>query len=108
MSDKIREVFDRVEARQPKPLQVSELPDHLPLDEIAELVVRGKVRLAPEQQRMLIELLPYLKPKLTAVALTAMSGADFAARLDRAIARSASGKPIKLIEAQAVEVGDER
>src|SRR6516164_8791355 len=44
------------------------IPDDISLDEIADRVVRGKLKLTPPQMRLLIELLPYYKPKLTAVA----------------------------------------
>jgi len=37
------------------------IPDDVPLDQLAEQVVRGKVKLGREQLRMLIELLPYLQ-----------------------------------------------
>jgi hypothetical protein len=35
------------------------IPDDVSLQELAEQVVRGKVKLSPAQQRMLIELLPF-------------------------------------------------
>jgi len=51
------------------------------------MVVRGKIKLPPPQQRMLIEMLPFVAPKLTAVAH--LREADtFAARLEKCIARS--------------------
>jgi hypothetical protein len=57
------------------------IPDDVPLIELADMVVRGKVKLSPAQQRMLIEMLPFVAPKLTAVAY--MREADtFAMRLD--------------------------
>ncbi len=40
---------------------------------LAEQVVRGKVKLSRPQQRMLIELLPYYMPKLSAVALSTIN-----------------------------------
>jgi hypothetical protein len=55
------------------------------------------------QQRMLIELLPYHSPKLSAMALNSMSEHDFAMRLERAIQRSDRAK---LIEGRVVR--DER
>jgi hypothetical protein len=53
--------------------------------------------------RVLIELLPYHAPKLSAMALSSMSSNDFAAKLDRAIARSDRAK---LIEAHAIDADD--
>jgi hypothetical protein len=81
---------------EPKP---EPIPDNLSLPELAEQVVRGKVKLTPMQQRMLIELLPFLMPKLSAVAHNYLNSDDFATRLDRAIARSDRAK---LIEARPI------
>ena len=84
----------RLEAQQ-------EIPEGISAHELLQMEYRGQIILTPAQRRSAIECLPYETPKLTAVALTAMSGADFAARLDRAIARS--GKVPLLIEAKAVD-----
>jgi hypothetical protein len=60
------------------------------------MVVRGKIKLSRPQMRMLIEMLPFAAPKLSAVGY--MREADtFATRLDRAIERSSRAK---LIEAR--------
>src|SRR5215468_805910 len=64
------------------------IPDDVPLMELADGVVRGKIRLSPPQQRMLIEMLPYIAPKLSATAIASMSGKSFAEALERAINRS--------------------
>jgi hypothetical protein len=80
------------------------IPDNIPLPELAEQVVRGKVKLSREQMRMLIELLPFHMPKLSAVGVGYLTNNTFAERLDRAIDRSNSAK---LIEAKAVEVEDQ-
>src|SRR6516164_4168944 len=64
------------------------IPDNIPLMELADRVVRGKVKLSPPQQRMLIEMLPYIAPKLSATAIATMDGKTFAEALDRAIERS--------------------
>jgi len=60
------------------------------------------------RMRAAIEALQHEHPRLQATATTNMSGQDFASVLERAIQRSSSGKPIKLIEAQAIQIGDER
>jgi len=78
------------------------IPDDIPLDELAESVVRGKRTLTPPQMRLLIELLPYYKPKLTAIAHYQGS---FAEALEREIEKRVNRPPpSKLIEGRAVEV----
>jgi hypothetical protein len=54
------------------------IPDNIPLMELADRVVRGKLKLSPPQQRMLIEMLPYIAPKLSATAIATMDGKTFA------------------------------
>ena len=39
--------------------ELEPIPDDIPITELAEQVVRGKVKLSRSQMRMLIELLPY-------------------------------------------------
>ena len=102
-----RERVERIVAQSGSPrglavILVGSDPD-MPLMELAEAVVRGKIKLAAQQQRMLIELLLFLAPKLSAMAVGSMNGKDFASALERAIQRSLAGKPIKLIEAKVVE-----
>ena len=87
----------------PKEPEVEPIPDDVPLPELAEQVVRGKVKLSPPQMRMLIELLPFHMPKLSAVGVGYLTNNTFAERLDRAIDRSARAR---LIEGHAVEVDD--
>lgn len=82
------------------------IPDDISLSELAEQVVRGKVKLSPSQMRMLIELLPFHLPKLSAVAVGHLTGQDFASRLDKAIAASEKAKVVKMIEATAIENPD--
>jgi hypothetical protein len=77
------------------------IPDDIPIQELAEQVVRGKRKLSHAQMRMLIELLPFYMPKLSAVGVGYLQNNTFAERLDRAIDRS---NRVMLIEAQAVEV----
>jgi hypothetical protein len=66
---------------------------------LAEQVVRGKVKLTAQQMRMLVELLPYYSPKLTAVAVGHLTGEDFYNRLERAINRS---ERARLIEGRVI------
>ena len=100
---KISAVLDQIEAEQRQ--QVSELiPDNISLTELAEQVVRGKVKLSREQMRMLIELLPFYMPKLSAVGVGYLSDETFAERLERlerAIRASERAKLAKLIEGHA-------
>jgi hypothetical protein len=99
---KISAVLDQIEAEQRQ--QVSELiPDNISLTELAEQVVRGKVKLSREQMRMLIELLPFYMPKLSAVGVGYMTNDTFAERLERAIHASERAKLAKLIEAKVIE-----
>jgi hypothetical protein len=92
-----REVLDRVLSER----TVETIPDDLSLDQIADDVVRGKRTLTPPQMRLLIELLPYYRPKLTAVAHYQGSFAD---ALEQAIERRANRPPpTLLLEAKSVE-----
>jgi hypothetical protein len=86
MSGRVREVFDQIAAEATQDEQ--SIPSDIPLMELADMVVRGKVKLSPPQQRMLIEMLPFVAPKMSAVAVGYLSAEDFASRLERAIARS--------------------
>jgi len=87
----------------PKEPEPEPIPDDIPILELAEQVVRGKRKLSREQMRMLIELLPYYEPKLTAIAVGALNGQDFYNRLERAILRS---ERARLIDGRVVEVED--
>jgi hypothetical protein len=88
----------------PEEPKAEPIPDDVPLPELAEQVVRGKVKLTPPQMRMLIELLPFHLPKLSAIAVGRLTGEDFASRLDRAV--DASNRA-KLIEARPVQIEDQ-
>jgi len=74
--------------------QRTTIPDDIPLPELADSVVRGKRTLSRDQMRLLIELLPYYLPKLSAVAHGHFEGTDFASALDRAIERSKQPVPL--------------
>ena len=96
--NKIRAVLDQIEAEQRQ--SASDLiPDDIPIPELAEQVVRGKVKLTAQQMRMLVEILPFYMPKLSSVAVGYFNGEDFAERLERAINRSNGAK---LIEGHAI------
>ena len=81
--------------QEPEPI-----PDNIPLLELADRVVRGKLKLSPPQMRLLIELLPYYRPKQ---AVAHFQG-SFAEALERAIERRANRPPPLLIEARPVPV----
>jgi hypothetical protein len=103
MTERIPAVLDRIEAQQQQQLS-SVIPDDIPLEEIADRVVRGRLKLSPPQMRLLIELLPYHRPKLTAVAVGVMNGDSFVAQLDRAIERQERAKqPPKMIDVTPVQ-----
>jgi hypothetical protein len=75
--------------------------------EYLQSIYRNPAESDGRRLRAAIEALPYEHPKLSAVAVGHFRQ-DFAARLDRAIQRSAAGAPLKLIEAQVVQVEEER
>jgi hypothetical protein len=92
MKDTVQDTLRALGNRQAS--DTEPIPDDISLMEIADRVVRGKLKLGQQQMRLLIELLPYQAPKLMAIA-SDTSGAGFAALLDRAIRRS---EGMKLIE----------
>jgi hypothetical protein len=69
------------------------VPDDMDLWDIAVAVVRGKLTLSPQQMRVLIEMFPYLRPKLSATAIATMDGKSFAEALERCLERSRSPVP---------------
>ncbi len=79
------------------------IPKGITAPELAEMVMRGEVKLTAQQMRAMIELLPFHAPKLTAVAIGTLDGTTFAERLERAIERSNDARVPKLIEARAIE-----
>ena len=100
--NKISAVLDQIEAEQRQSVSDA-IPDNIPLTELAEQVVRGKVKLSPPQLRMLIELLPFHLPKFSAVGVGYLDNNTFAQRLDRAI--DASNRA-KVIEGRVIERDD--
>jgi hypothetical protein len=87
----------------PKEPEPEPIPDDISIPELAEQVARGKRKVTAQQMRMLVELLPYYSPKLTAVAVGHLTSQDFYSRFDRAVERSDRARPI---EAKAIEVDD--
>jgi hypothetical protein len=85
--------------------QHSVIPKGVTALELADMVMRGEVKLSPQQMRVMIELLPFHAPKLSAVGVGYLNDNTFAQRLDRAIDRSDRARP-RLIEARATEVED--
>jgi hypothetical protein len=98
MTDRISEVLDRLEAQQQREDDGSQLwPRDRDLMDMAEAVARGEYKPTPQQERALKLVMEYKYPKLAVTAISSMNGHDFAARLDRAVAR-AEAPPLKLIE----------
>jgi hypothetical protein len=94
-------------AMEYKPMEVEEevielAPHETSLDFLRK-VYRSTQQPMSRRMRAAIEALQHEHPRLQAIATTHMSGQDFASALERAIQRSLAGKPIKLIEAQAIE-----
>jgi hypothetical protein len=67
--------------------------------QLLQAVYRDPAQPLPVRIRCAVECLPFENPKLSAIGVSQLTGRDFAAALDRAIARS---RPV-LIEAKAVE-----
>jgi hypothetical protein len=73
------------------------IPDSVSWREIADDVVRGKRTLSRDQMRLLIELLPYHMPKLSATTHVNFSLADALEKaLERAWGRSANANVPRL------------
>ncbi len=69
--------------------------------ELLKATYQGRYRPTPVQLRAAMVALPFESPKLTAMAVSSLNGNDFAATLERAIARSQA--PLKQIELKANE-----
>jgi hypothetical protein len=75
----------------------AQVPDDLSLPQLAEMVVRGKIKLGREQMRMLIELLPFHMNKMPAKDRHSEDTARMLdAKLERAKARSRKAQILKL------------
>jgi hypothetical protein len=63
------------------------VPDHIPMPELVDGVIRGKYKLDPMQLRVLVAWMPHFAPKLSATANVTVDG-SFAERLERCLERS--------------------
>jgi hypothetical protein len=95
--------IEMIEAHQKRLDDAQLIPDDIPLMQLADMVVRGKMKLSQPQLRLLIELLPFHAPKLQAVANLQF---NFAIELDKKILER-SQRPLKLIEASPVSTNTE-
>src|SRR5215471_18692131 len=69
-------------------VQMMVLPAGTTAKQALEMVYRGEIVLSPQQMRAAIECLQFEVPKVSAVAVSHMTGNDFASALERAIQRS--------------------
>ena len=76
--------------------KVDPIPDDISITELAEDVVRGKRKLSAAQLRMLIEILPYYAPKLSAMQVGWRDGQDMASKMYALERRNARFEKIKL------------
>jgi len=60
-------ILPELQAFEAKQQQHSVIPKGVTAPELAEMVMRGEVKLSPQQMRAMIELLPFHAPKLSAV-----------------------------------------
>jgi hypothetical protein len=94
MTDRISEVLDRIEARQQS--GVGEPASAL---DYVQDVYRGRRAADPWRMRAAMAALPFESPKLAIT--TNLTGQDFAAMLDRAIAASSKAQVVRQIELKA-------
>jgi hypothetical protein len=99
MAETIDAVLDRIKAQQCDLNSMAGADNAL---SFLQAVYRDQRQPPPVRIRCATEALPYENPKLSAVAVTSLTGNEFAMRLDRSIMRST-----KLIEAKAVEPSPE-
>jgi hypothetical protein len=94
-------ILPELQSLEAKQQQTSVIPKGVTAPELADMVMRGEVKLSPQQMRAMVELLPFHAPKLSSVGVGYVNAQDFASRLERAVNRSESAR---LIEGRAVEV----
>ena len=92
MTDSVFEVLDRIEAQQ-RELAANAPPPANALD-FLQSIYRNPLQPLPVRIRAAVEALPFESPKLSATAV--LTAADFADRLEKAIARSG----VKMIDAK--------
>ena len=81
------------------------IPDNIPLQVIADEVVRGKRQLSRDQMRLLIELLPYYLSKLPTTTHVNFNYAEQLEKELRAIERSKQAIPLlKVIDGTVEQV----
>ena len=88
MENVMNEELTDLNVRYVKEVDDEAIPDNVSLQEIADEVVRGKRTLSRDQMRLLIELLPYHMPKLSATAHVNFNFADQLEKELRCIERS--------------------
>jgi hypothetical protein len=107
MTDRISEVLDRLEAQQQRDdegsAELELAPDEVSLDFLQKVYRSSRQPLAVRMRAAAIAI-QFESPKLTAVALSNMNNDGFAARLERAFARSR--EPLKAIELKPNETAD--
>ncbi len=59
-------ILPELELLEAKQQQHSVIPKGVTAPELADMVMRGEVKLSPQQMRAMVELLPFHAPKLTA------------------------------------------
>jgi hypothetical protein len=96
-------ILPELQALEAKQQQHSAIPKGVTAPELADMVMRGEVKLSPQQMRAMVELLPFHAPKLSNVAHGYLTGNDFPSRLERCIERS---ERARLIEGTVIEVED--
>jgi len=104
MKREVLDTFDAALSRFDDEPEVIELAPHEDEYDFLMKIVRSSRQPMSRRIRAAIEALPYRRPKLGAVAIGQLSGKDFATLLERAILRSQTGAPLKMIEASKAKV----
>jgi hypothetical protein len=91
-------------AEEPELIELA--PGETSLD-LLQRIYRSVKQPMTRRMRAAIEALPHEHPRLGAVAVSHLSGKDFATLLDKAIERSGHAKAIKQIDLKALEEPDD-